>query len=104
MVNSINYGAQDSLESIDSKFGLSDDSHPISPTKMVISRVLELQLEHSRCHWKVKSNIYKIIFHKNWLILKVVHSSAYIVQLSALVPIGCGNFIFEWDRAHLNCD
>jgi hypothetical protein len=42
MANFINYGAQGSSESIDNKFESIDDSHPTSPTKTVISRVVEL--------------------------------------------------------------
>ena len=57
MADSINSGALDSLGSIGSKFGLSDDSHSTSPTKKVISRVVELRLERSWCHWKANSKI-----------------------------------------------
>jgi hypothetical protein len=55
VANSINFGALDSSESIGSKFESSDDLHLMSPTKKVISRVVELQLERSWCHWKAKS-------------------------------------------------
>jgi hypothetical protein len=58
---------------------------------MAISRVVELQLERSWCHWKANLNIYKFIFHKIWPILKYVCSSAHIVQSSVLAPIKAGN-------------
>jgi hypothetical protein len=54
--------------SFDSKFGSSDDSHPMSHTKKTISRAVEFRLRRSWCHWEANSKIYKLIFHKSLLI------------------------------------
>jgi hypothetical protein len=45
-----------------------------SSTKNVIYRVSDLQLEQSLQCWKANSNIYKVIFHKSFLISNFTRS------------------------------